>query len=231
MKDSVERILYGKLTVKVCADSVKENLWEEAPRHPKTLEFLHRKLLQMDEPVMLDIGAGQGRYALLAKFVPGMRVFCWEPNPTVYGYLTANVRLNDLEDRILTFQCGLWHRPGQKVLRIHPYIRRSRSATMGDHPHKASWGEVAVEVKKLDDFQSHWEKVDLVKLDVEGAEWFVLRGGRRTIKRWKPPLFLEWMECTVKMFGYTRKEMKETLQSWGYKKFTPFPPYDIWVTT
>jgi FkbM family methyltransferase len=222
----MKRILYGDLEVEVDDEACQHKLWLKEPRHPETLKFLHKKLRRMEAPVMLDIGAGQGRYALLARFVPDMRAYCWEPNPLAYRYLVKNVYLNGLEDRTTTFQCGLWKKAGQKILYTHPHSRRFRSATMGNHPHKAEWDRVEVQVKRLDDFQ--FARVDLVKLDVEGAEWFVLRGGRRTIKKWKPPLF---MECVnTHLFGYEAEELIDTLKSWGYKHFQQIGETDLWIT-
>jgi FkbM family methyltransferase len=226
----VKRILYGDLEVEVDDEACENNLWLEKPRHPETLRFLHKMLRRMETPVMLDIGAGQGRYALLAKFVPDMRVFCWEPNPVACETLKRNVRLNGLFNHVIIFQCGLWKKPGQKTLYVHPKSRRFRSATMGDHPHKEGWDRVEVPVKRLDDFQSYWAQtgVDLVKLDVEGAEWYVLRGGRHTIKRYMPPLFMEYVN--THLFGYEADDLMDTLKSWGYKHFQEIGEHDLWIT-
>jgi len=222
----MKRTLYGNLEVEVDDRACQHKMWLKEPRHPKTLKFLHKILRRMKAPVMLDIGAGQGRYALLAKFVPDMRVFCWEPNPLAFEHLVKNIQLNGLQDRVTAFQCGLWHKAGQKTLYVHPYPRRFRSATMGDHPHKDIWHKVKVEVKRLDDFQL--PRVDVIKMDVEGAELHVLRGGRRIIKKRKPPLF---MECVnTHLFGYKAEDVTNTLKSWGYKDFQEIGDTDLWIT-
>jgi FkbM family methyltransferase len=227
----MKRILYGNLEVEVDDEACENNLWLEEPRHPKTLKFLHGILRRMKAPVMLDIGAGQGRYALLAKFVPDLRALCWEPNPAAYRYLVKNVQLNGLEERVVTFPCGLWKRPGQKTLYVHPQSRRFRSATMGNHPHMAEWDKVKVEVKRLDDFESYWAQtgVNLVKMDVEGAERYVLRGSQRTIKRYKPPLFMEYVN--THLFDYKAEELTDTLKDWGYRQFQKIGDTDLWITT
>ncbi len=227
----MKRTLYGHLEVEVDDEACRGKLWLGKPRHPDTLKFLHKILRRMKAPVMLDIGAGQGRYALLAAFVPDMRVLCWEPNPKAYHYLVKNIQLNGLEERVIAFPCGLWNKPGRKTLYIHPQPRRFRSATMGDHPHKAVWDKVKVPVKRLDDFQSYWAPtgVSLVKLDVEGAERFVLRGGRKTIKRYKPPLFVECVN--THLFGYRQSDLTEMLKSWGYRNCQQIGHTDLWITT
>jgi len=224
----MKRILFGKLEVEVDDRACEEGRWRKHPRHPETLRFLYKQLLKIDSPVMLDIGAGQGRYALLAKFVPGMRVFCWEPNPEAFQYLESNVRLNDLGDRVKAFRCGLWDVRKQKTLHVPRKASRFRSATIGDHPHKKTWKAVKISVRPLDDFQHYWNRVDLIKLDVEGAEWFVLRGGKETIRRWRPKI---WMECAghAAMFGQKKEKATDLLREWRYRNFEPHPPHDVWI--
>jgi len=226
----MKRVLFGSHEVEVDDEACRLELWREEPRHPETLEFLYKQLSGMDSPVFLDIGAGQGRYTLLATLIPDMKVFCWEPNPTVFGYLESNVRLNGLESRVTPFNCGLWKKSGRMTLHVPLLPWRFRSATMGDHPHKHGWKSVEVLVERLDSFQVYFEKVSLIKLDVEGAEWMVLRGGRKTIKRWMPPIWMESVDSHAKMFGYKKEDPIEHLKTWGYRNFELHPPHDVWIT-
>jgi FkbM family methyltransferase len=57
-------------------------------------------------------------------------------------------------------------------------------------------------------------RLDLVKIDVEGADLHVLRGLRGLLEQWRPAILLECHD----LYGYyTREELEETLTSLGYR--------------
>jgi len=197
-------------------------------RHYSTVEFFHNRVAEIANPVVVDAGASIGNYSIAAALHPGAKVFAFEPNPRVIPLLKKQIELNDLEDRITVLPYGLWHREEAKTLLVHPRLARSGSATFGDHPHKDEWDKITVQGRKLDSFRALWPNgVDIIKLDVEGAEWYVLRGGRKVIKGRRPALFME--HVNTHLFGYTKTDLINTLKSWGYKNFDE-RGIDVWVT-
>lgn len=219
--------------------NVDEIIWEMGlqweygvTRHPRSVHFFYNRLMEIEKknPVVLDIGANVGNYSMLAKFRPDATFYAFEPNPRVVELLTKQIELNGLEDRVIPMPYGLYHKEGKKELAVHPRLTRAGSATFGKHPHKDKWDKIMVPVRKLDSFLHLWPNgVDLVKIDVEGAEWFVLRGGRTVFKIQKPPILMEYVKANCKLFGYDRKVLKETLRTWGYNHFQELN-IDIWVT-
>lgn len=228
--------LFGDFTIEV-SDRVWEAKlqWDDGiVRHPATVEFFYRRLMEIEKPnpIILDIGACVGNYSMLAKFRSDAKFYAFEPNPAVFSLLVEQIRLNGLAGRVIPFPCGLFNRKGWKTLAAHPRLTRAGSATFGEHPHKDEWDKIQVPVRRLNSFVHLWPNgVDLVKLDVEGAELYVLRGGRKVFKAQKPPLLLEYVKSNCKLFGYDRECLKKTLFSWGYKKFEKVGGIDRWATT
>lgn len=198
-------------------------------KHSEIIKFFYKRMQEIKAPVIEDIGAAAGSFTLLAKFHPNAFIYAYEPNPAVFRLLLENVKLNNLEMRTGTMPFALSNKDGQATLLVPRKQHRAGSATIGPHPHQKEWKKVAVETRRLDRF-SRPEGLDLVKLDVEGAELLVLKGGRHTIKKHKPGILLEWFEPNMRRFGYGPDKVEKLLRSWGYKKFVPLPPYDMWAT-
>ena len=72
-----------------------------------------------------------------------------------------------------------------------------------------------IEIQKLDD--QGLEHVDLLKIDVEGFETEVLKGGKQTIDNWSPLIAIERHAFNYKLLGKEKKESHLYLQSLGYE--------------
>ena len=60
------------------------------------------------------------------------------------------------------------------------------------------------------------ERIDFIKLDVEGAEIFALRGGLKSIEKHKPILFVEMLRKWAAKYGYHPNEIIGMLEQVGY---------------
>lgn len=78
-----------------------------------------------------------------------------------------------------------------------------------------------VRMRRLDDLVASEVVVppNLVKIDVEGAERFVLNGAAETLRQFQPIILMEFSCINVVNAGYTRGELIDTLRSYGYKRF------------
>ncbi len=74
-------------------------------------------------------------------------------------------------------------------------------------------GEHSAEMLRLDDFVLR--DVDFVKIDCEGFEYHVLKGGERTIRRDKPCIIVEQKPGKAAQFGLPDTEAVTLLQTWG----------------
>ena len=166
-------------------------------------EMLGLRDLVKPGDVCFDIGAAAGLYTLeLAKLAgPAGQVHSFEPVPFAHPFLTrllgtrstANVRHHPV---------ALGVEPGNGVMsvpvgRLGPVTGRSflDADTTGQGSNAEFRGQmgVDVEVQTLDGVCAAVDitRLDFIKIDVEGAELQVLKGGEDTIKRFKPALLVE----------------------------------------
>lgn len=79
-----------------------------------------------------------------------------------------------------------------------------------------SWVEPGdtVEIRTLDSFDL---KPDFIKIDTEGFEYFIIQGGERTIKEYRPVMVVEQKKGKGATFHLDDRAAIDLLESWGYK--------------
>lgn len=178
----------------------------------------------------LDIGSSTGSYCLLCALRLDCTCMAFEPNPAAREILQANVRLNNLDDRVKVSSYALWDSNGQETLRL-PDDEAAGLACLAVAPTRfRPVHSIQVETRRLDSLDTN--RVDLIKIDVEGAELFVLRGAVETLTRDHPGLLLEFDERNTAAFGYEPAAIIELLRDLNYKYFE-FPTTDkkdLWAT-
>lgn len=148
-------------------------------------EFRDRWLHVKPGEVFFDIGAAFGSYALPA-LAGGARVVCFSPADFDTELLQKNLSLNpELERRCLVVRDGLYSGDGW----FQP-DRCQFAGAMGEIHEATGW----LAVRSLDSFLDQRpgiERVDWMKLDVEGAELQVLKGGEQCIRSYRPRILVE----------------------------------------
>ncbi len=183
-------------------------LWE-----PVETEFISSRV----KPGMtiLDVGADIGYYTLLfaQRVGPSGRVLAFEPIPKAKCYLDQNIALNGW-DNVQTFDFALFDRAGTVCLE-DPF-RKSRI-----NPSKAmaSDNDIQIEMQVFDEWRrtGQVDRVDLIKLDVEGAEMNVLRGMADTLQSHHPAIFLELHPREVESFSFSPSDVLQFLSKLGYR--------------
>lgn len=147
---------------------------------------------------VLDIGGNLGNHAVFfAKFC-NAEVTTFEPQPAIYKILQKNIELNELE--IVAHNLALGESDVMATIRDY-----DTSNTGGTQISEAPCGEIRV--CPLDSFS--FTDVHLIKIDVEGFESRVLKGGRETIISSKPILWIE-------VFPENKKVVRSILDEFGY---------------
>jgi FkbM family methyltransferase len=182
---------------------------------------------------VLDIGANIGAHTLpLAKLVGSQgRVMAIEPTAWATSRLKANAALNpSLAGNILIRQVMLVDRDDTALVDalyaswplrgndVHPHLRAQAKSTDGA---EALTLDALLERDRLG-------RVDLVKLDVDGHECSVLRGGMKMFKRDRPVLFIELQPYILVEAGHSIDELLALLAECGYRIYwlgtkTPLP--------
>jgi FkbM family methyltransferase len=170
--------------------------------------------------VVFDVGANMGFYALswASKLAPGGKIHVFEPVPTTFERLIRNIEINDMGDRVIANNSGLADRVSTMTMYL-PSFSGSGAASLADlHPAESSV-EVQVPIGTLDEYMTIKDvrALDFMKVDVEGAELLVLKGGARSIAEHRPFLFLELLRKWSKPFGYHPNDVIKMLTELGYR--------------
>lgn len=155
--------------------------------------------------VVLDIGAHIGLYAvMLARLTgPSGHVFSFEPTPDSYQTLREMVRMNGCEQIVTPFQRAISNKSGEASFFVLDLPGCNSNSLVRDRQHRRRSIEVAVTT--VDDFVAERNlSVNLLKIDVEGAELAALQGARETFSRCRPKAILA---LHPPFFGDARKTL------------------------
>lgn len=142
--------------------------------------------------VFIDVGAHIGKYAirLAKKMLNQGKVIAIEPEDKNFNLLSKNVKLNGLNNiTMLNVACS--NIDGQ----ISFYVDKNASTLhtiYANDPNKAK-SKILINSNRLDTIilRHNIRRVDLIKIDVEGAEFDVLKGATHLIKDYSPKIIVE----------------------------------------
>ena len=222
--------IYGTF-VTVPGDVVSEQLRTYSAHTRNELAML-RSLLRADN-VVLDIGAHIGTFAIPIAMAceRSVRVFAFEPQPDVYALLEKNVMLNGLDAQI-SLSCGIVFDRPQSFRRLAdqglpprrlPNIVSNTGATAfvpttepGASDHEGPQVFVIDAMIRAGELPA---RIDLVKVDTEGAELSGLRSCTDLIGRELPVLYVEINAAALQRFDTSVDDIDRFLHAFGYHYF------------
>jgi FkbM family methyltransferase len=164
--------------------------------------------------VFLDVGAHVGHWSLRLA-AKASRVIAVEANPVTASTLRRNIAMNDLGGKISVNEIAAWD--SSAMLRLEdPYNQVAGGSTrvlpLRDGPLN---GDGVVMAARLDEvLASGVDRLDLIKLDVEGADIHAIDGMAGLLERYRPALFVELHD----IYGYyTRADLEACLERVGYE--------------
>lgn len=182
--------------------------------------LLTKTITQVVQPgwVCLDVGANAGYMALLmAKCCgTGGHVIAFEPLPANYEILKRNVELNHLEHWISCEQLALSNTNGEQQFTFREDTLCGTGSLVNELPHGSQFVSV-IDVKTVrgDEYLRRIpveRPINFIKVDVEGAEGFVIDGLHATLHRDRPQVLLETHAVT----GSTSEVALSVLRNLGY---------------
>lgn len=191
-------------------------------RNAERQTLLH---LVKDGNTVLDIGANRGDMTVLFSHIVGSRghVHAFEPVPPTFAALQQRAAQECRFENVTFNNAALGDTRGTKE--IHVPAGDFGQASLRTHA-TGSWERPGhetfhCEIRTLDEYvaEARLSRIDFIKIDVEGAELLALRGGRRTLEQWHPPIQLEFFARWTKAFGYGASELVVFLQACGYRHF------------
>jgi FkbM family methyltransferase len=168
----------------------------------------------------LDIGAHEGVYSVFAalKVGPSGHVWAIEPSRRELSRIRRNVDLNGL-DHVDIIACAVGDRDGEIDIKIAADARSGHN-TLGEFV----WDGVSlarqerVPLRTLDSLVAERgiRSLDVVKIDVEGTESRLLRGGSHVMTALRPIVLFEASEKSLKPQGTSLSELTTLFREAGY---------------
>lgn len=172
---------------------------------------------------VIDAGANQGLYTIFAarRVGPEGRVISLEPSRREFDRLTELVRFNRLRN-VRCRRLALSRAPGRGQLRVAAEWNAGHN-TLGEFGYETT--ELVrleeVDVRALDAIVADegLQRVDLIKLDIEGAEYDALRGAEATIRRFRPAILVELADRTLQHQGASSAQIWTFLEALSYRLY------------
>jgi len=172
------------------------NIWAPAPARAEIAFLLWEMTVQEDYEsgdvhirrgdIVVDGGAHVGVFTRYALLHGADRVIAVEPDPTNIACLEANFTREIAEGRVVLIKAGLWDKETRLTLN-EPSGANSGTPTFLAEPGIVT-GIPNIPVFTLDAIvaQLRLDRVDFIKMDIEGSERLALRGAGGTLRRFKP---------------------------------------------
>ena len=197
--------------------AIAAGMFVEGEKHLNFDEDLLKSLIRHND-YFIDVGANIGHIPIsLKKNLPSININCFaiEANPNTFKILNDNIRLNKLN--IKSINCAVGHVDNSTV-KFQDSVSDDCNSVITDKmlntdnknlyvvEHK---NEFIVEVKTLDSLVDHFSipnNIRLIKIDTEGYEFFVLKGGKNILQKTEMIYFEYWEKLTNK-YDYKYKEI------------------------
>lgn len=197
-KNVVEINIGGKNYILASDDNYLTNM--SADFEPEMVELF--STIIGDKDVVLDIGANIGCTSILFGNL-AEKVYSFEASPSTYQFLESNIARSELKN-IETFNIGLGSESGETTL---TYAVDNRSGGFVSDQARAGAGHITekIVIEPLDELVHRLsiDKVDFVKLDVEGFEGQVIKGAQHLLRSNHPTVVLELNHWCLNAFQRT----------------------------
>ncbi|HSU65924.1 MAG TPA: FkbM family methyltransferase [Tepidisphaeraceae bacterium] len=185
---------------------------------------LHLALERLIRPgmVCMDVGANLGEMALhmAGRVGPSGRVYAFEPVPSVMDRLRLHAERNQVQAILEPVPLALSDRCGEEEIAFAGADADNQglaSLVQGGRP-ETSHHQI-IPTSTLDEFVSSRgiERLDLIKVDIQGAEMRFLAGAEQTLRRYGPELLIEISPDDLAGAGANSRDLCLRIESLGYR--------------
>ncbi len=187
--------------------------------------------------VIIDLGANIGYFTLLAAKLVGPRgkIFAFEPEPLNFRYLVKNIKINKLGN-VSAFQKAVSNKEGYTDLFVcgydsgHHTINQESGIEAYRRSRSGETRKIKIETVTLDNFlREKTTAVNVMKVDIEGAENLALEGARRILEQNRSiKIFLEFFPLLIKKMGSSPENLIDTmLHEYQFNVFIIGQDYDM----
>ena len=202
-------------------EGIDFSIWLLGSFEPETVRC-YRRIVKAGD-VVLDIGANIGAHSLFLAQAVGVqgKVIAFEPTDYAYAKLSKNCSLNpDLADRIHCLQYMLVD--SEVAGRPTPGLYSSWPLKEETGLHELHQGKLmttsGAQARTLDSviLEMGLDRVDCIKLDIDGFECGMMKGAGGVLNRWHPTIVMELAPYALEEQGASLHELIELLKKYGY---------------
>lgn len=171
-----------------------------------------------DRSVFLDVGANIGVFSLLvASKIKDGKIYAFEPSLRPLANFYENIKLNNLADLIKVENVAIYEKNSQVRLIESPISELNHFVYKGEDGSRG----LLVRTVSLDSFltKNKVPFVDFIKIDVEGAEMFVLKGLNNYLSRGKVKILLIEVNKNSKFYGIEPEEVLTYMYKFKYNLY------------
>lgn len=170
-------------------DWIQQNIYFLGAYEKAELNLLNSHL--SEDSVFVDIGANFGLYSLVAsqKITNSGEIICFEPFPKNYAALKKNISLNS-KSYIISENIALGDKKDELKLYYQP---NEKNLGMVSANFMENSKTIKVDVMSFDEYvkENGVDKIDFIKIDVEGFENQVINGMKKTLELFSPMILIE----------------------------------------
>lgn len=169
---------------------------------------------------IVDIGANIGLFSMaVLAMIPESLVHMFEPSPVPRRHLARTIDMNRLAPRAVLNSCALYSEPGEMEFCVHEGKHAAYDGLRDTHYALVKTPRrIKVPVTTLDNYitETGIQRLDLIKIDVEGAELYVLQGAKRTLKELRPRVIFEVGQQNLDPYGLRPEHVYQFFKDEGY---------------
>jgi FkbM family methyltransferase len=200
-------------------DLVSRKLLEVGVWEPQSIQAVADHL--SPNATFIDVGAHIGYYSLKAATIigPNGHILSIEPNPQTLPKLRGNIEASQA-DAVSVWPVACAQSESTLQFFAAPESNTGESSLSKDNASQEGAAAVSysVQARPLDAIvkEAKLDRIDVIKIDVEGAEFEVLKGAATILDSYRPVLVMELMPNQLKSMGTSMDEVNRYLVSHGY---------------
>ena len=157
-----------------------------------------------ENAIIFDIGANIGNHTLFFGIEKkAAKIHAFEPIPQTFSILKKNIELNNLSDIVLAYNVALSNEDSKAS--IKSFMMSDCGSTQLCKNTNGDINTVTLDLMKFENL----ERVDFVKIDTEGYEFFILQGAKEFLTKYRPIIFIE-------IFDENRQKVDQLLSELKY---------------
>lgn len=161
--------------------------------------------------LFVDIGSNVGSYTVLASAHCKANAYAFEPLPATFNWLSMNIAVNSMSDKVKAFNMALGAEKGT-IAFTNLYDTANHVAAENEK------NTVNVPISTLDDALDG-ATPSLIKIDVEGFEMQVVKGGEETLGKDRLKAIIVEFNSSGKRYGFDDNETHHQIMDYGFRPF------------